>query len=166
MKTALTMTRQPQLASSAIIERNGRYLLVRRANPPSADMYAFPGGRAEPGETPAETALRELAEETGICGREPVLFETYDLVPSHPESRHFLLSVFTVEADPDCDAVAADDAADVGWFTPEEIFALPIPESVRHCVEKLGVEKAGIRPTIRPGRDALASGADSDLMDP
>ncbi|OAP40613.1 ADP-ribose pyrophosphatase [Sinorhizobium glycinis] len=156
------MTRQPQLASSAIIERNGRYLLVRRANPPSADMYAFPGGRAEPGETPAETALRELTEETGICGRDPVLFESYDLVPSGAESRHFLLSVFTVEADPDCDAIAADDAADVGWFTPEEIFALPIPESVRHCVEKL----AGGRPSIRPSRDALASGADSDLMDP
>ncbi len=155
------MTRQPQLASSAIIERNGRYLLVRRANPPSADMYAFPGGRAEPGETPAETALRELAEETGICGRDPVLFETYDLIPSQSESRHFLLSVFTVEADPDCDAIACDDAADVGWFTPEEIFALPIPESVRHCVEKL----TRIRPSIRPRRDALASGADSDLMD-
>lgn len=155
------MTRQPQLASSAIIERDGRYLLVRRANPPSADMYAFPGGRAEPGETPAETALRELTEETGICGRDPVLFETYDLVPSHAESRHFLLSVFTVEADSDCDAVASDDAADAGWFTPEEIFALPIPESVRHCVEKL----TGLRPSIRPSRDALASGADSDLMD-
>ncbi|GEC30062.1 ADP-ribose pyrophosphatase [Sinorhizobium fredii USDA 205] len=156
------MTRQPQLASSAIIERNGRYLLVRRANPPSADMYAFPGGRAEPGETPAATALRELAEETGICGRDPVLFETYDLVPSQAESRHFLLSVFTVEADSDCDAVASDDAADAGWFTPEEIFALPIPESVRHCVEKL----ARMRPSIHPSRDALASGTDSDLMDP
>jgi ADP-ribose pyrophosphatase YjhB (NUDIX family) len=156
------MPLQPQLASSAILERDGRYLLVRRANPPSADMYAFPGGRAEPGETPAETALRELAEETGICGRDPVLFETYDLVPSQAESRHFLLSVFTVAADADCDAVASDDAADLGWFTPEEIFALPIPESVRHCVEKL----TRGRPPVRPGRNALASVADSDLMDP
>ena len=50
------MNPNPQAASSAILERGGRYLLVRRKNPPSADMYAFPGGRAEPGETPDQTA--------------------------------------------------------------------------------------------------------------
>ncbi|HXV29294.1 MAG TPA: NUDIX hydrolase [Sinorhizobium sp.] len=155
------MSRQPELASSAILERDGRYLLVRRANPPAADMYAFPGGRAEPGETPAETALRELAEETGIRARDPVLFEIYDLPPKHPEIRHFLLSVFIVEADTESVAVASDDAADVGWFTPEEIFALPIPKSVRHCVEKL----SATRPAARSGRNGLESEADSALMD-
>ena len=51
-----TMTSSPRLASSAILQRSGRFLLVLRRNPPSQDMYAFPGGRAEPDETPAETA--------------------------------------------------------------------------------------------------------------
>ncbi len=129
-----------QLASSAILERDGRYLLVRRANPPSADMFAFPGGRAEPGETPAETALREFQEETGIFARNAVLFETYDLPPQTADgekARHFFLSVFTVDADPETDAIAGDDAAAIGWYTPEEILALPVPDSVRQCVEKL-----------------------------
>jgi ADP-ribose pyrophosphatase YjhB (NUDIX family) len=48
----------PQAASSAILERDGRFLLIRRMNAPSADLFAFPGGRAEPGETAEETALR------------------------------------------------------------------------------------------------------------
>ncbi|WP_421868013.1 NUDIX hydrolase [Pararhizobium sp.] len=123
----------PQLASSAILERDGRYLLVRRANPPSADMYAFPGGRAEAGETPAQTAVREFQEETGILPHNPLLFETYDLPANTSDgagARHFFLSVFRVEADALSVAIAADDTAD-------EIFGLPIPDSVRECVEKL-----------------------------
>ena len=73
----MTATAKP--ASSAILERDGRYLLVRRANPPAADMFAFPGGRAEPGETPEETAIREFREETGLDVARPRLFATYDL---------------------------------------------------------------------------------------
>ena len=60
------MSSIPKAASSAILQRGNRFLLVLRRNPPAADMYAFPGGRAEPGEMPEETALRELEEETGI----------------------------------------------------------------------------------------------------
>jgi ADP-ribose pyrophosphatase YjhB (NUDIX family) len=134
------MTSLPRAASSAILERNGRFLLVLRRNPPSADMYAFPGGRAEPGESPADTALRELAEETGILARNPRLFETYDL-PTHAKdgtlTSHFFLSVFLVDADEDTIAEAADDAAEIGWFSPDEIRLLPVPPSVLECIERL-----------------------------
>ncbi|WP_113265989.1 NUDIX hydrolase [Agrobacterium cavarae] len=130
----------PQPASSAIIKRGDRLLLVRRINPPSQDMFAFPGGRGEPGETPAETALRELQEETGIVARHPQLFATYDL-PSRDSAgqltSHFMLSVFLVEADEQAAALAADDAADAGWFTLEDIRRLPAPESIVECAERL-----------------------------
>jgi ADP-ribose pyrophosphatase YjhB (NUDIX family) len=136
----------PQLASSAILERDGRYLLIRRRNPPSAELFAFPGGRAEPGETPADTALREFFEETGIAARDPDLFAVYDLKTHDDEGRlvsHFLLSVFRVRADECCEAIAADDATDAGWYTPEEIRDLPVPPSVLECAERLaGLEKA------------------------
>jgi 8-oxo-dGTP diphosphatase len=131
----------PQAASSAILERDGRFLLIRRMNPPSADLFAFPGGRAEPGETPADTALREFHEETGIRARNPVLFATYDLNGDKDDTRHFFLSVFKVEADIETEAIAADDAADPGWYTVEEIRALPVPASVLECVERLERER-------------------------
>lgn len=137
------MTSSPRLASSAILEREGRYLLVLRRNPPSADMYAFPGGRAEPGETPAETAVREFLEETGIPVRNPRPFETYDLIQHGEDGRissHFFLSVFLVDADPEAIATAADDAAEVGWYSLEDIRQMPVPESVLECVERLASE--------------------------
>ena len=139
MKTS----KKPQPASSAIIERDGRYLLVLRSNPPSAAMFAFPGGRGEEGETAAETALRELFEETGIRGEKPVLFATYDLPGREdgPGSPSFFLSVFKVKADAEAVAVASDDAAGVGWYSAEEIAALPAPDSVRECIRRLEAER-------------------------
>ncbi len=139
------MTSTAKLASSAILERDGRLLLVRRANPPAADMFAFPGGRAEPGEGPQETAIREFYEETALHVTNPVLFETYDLVTRDSDgsvASHFFLSVFLVESDDDADPVAGDDASEIGWYTPEEIRALPIPDSVRECVDRLALRTA------------------------
>lgn len=134
------MTSTAKAASSAILERDGKYLLVLRRNPPSADMYAFPGGRAEDGETPDQTALREFREETGITARNPQLFSVYDLKTHAADgsvSSHFFLSVFTVEADADAIAEAADDAAALGWYSLDEIRRLPVPQSVLECVERL-----------------------------
>jgi 8-oxo-dGTP pyrophosphatase MutT (NUDIX family) len=63
----------PRAAAVAIVLRSGddglAALFIRRAEHP-ADFWsghvAFPGGRAEPGETSIETAMRETAEEVGI----------------------------------------------------------------------------------------------------
>jgi len=126
----------PEAASSAILIRNGRILLIRRRNPPSSDMFAFPGGRAEPGETPAETALREFLEETGIRAHTPREFAFYDLQAENP-GRHFHLTVFLVDADASEMAEARDDAADAGWYTPTEIHRLNTPPSVLDCVDRL-----------------------------
>ncbi|QRM42483.1 NUDIX domain-containing protein [Rhizobium sp. BG4] len=138
------MTSTAKAASSAILERDGKYLLVLRRNPPSADMYAFPGGRAEEGETPDETALREFQEETGIVARNPQLFSVYDLKTHAPDgsvTSHFFLSVFTVEADADAVAEAADDAADLGWYSVDEIRRMPVPQSVLECAERLALRQ-------------------------
>lgn len=57
---------RPFLAASAAVLRGGRVLLAARGRPPLHGLWSLPGGLVEPGETLAEAALRELAEETGI----------------------------------------------------------------------------------------------------
>jgi 8-oxo-dGTP diphosphatase len=54
---------------AAVIEREGRILICRRTPHQSHPLkWEFPGGKVEPGETPAEALARELEEELGITG--------------------------------------------------------------------------------------------------
>ena len=125
-------------AVSAVVRRGDRYLLVLRANPPAQDMYAFPGGRIDPGETAEKAVLRELEEETGIVATSPRPYATYDLTPERSaDEDHYRLTVFTVSEPGTVEAHALDDAAAVGWYDFEETRRLDMPVSMHHCLEKL-----------------------------
>ena len=60
---------QVQVGACAVVVRDGRVLLVRRAGPPTPGAWSLPGGKPAAGEDAAATAVRELAEETGLVGR-------------------------------------------------------------------------------------------------
>ncbi|WP_099866333.1 NUDIX domain-containing protein [Pararhizobium haloflavum] len=136
------MCQQPRKAVSAIVVDQERVLLVKRANHPARDLYAFPGGRVDVDEAPAAAALRELAEETGLIGGAARPYRDYDLIDRDESGRvlsHFLLTVFRVSLDPasPVQPVAADDAAEAGWFTRDEALALPMPDSVAECIREI-----------------------------
>src|SRR6059058_4120140 len=57
---------RPFLAVSAVVERDGRIMVVRRARPPAQDRYTLPGGVVEAGETLIDAIRREVEEETAI----------------------------------------------------------------------------------------------------
>lgn len=61
------MSNNPITVLAAIIEKEGRILLCRRAPGRSnAGKWEFPGGKLEAGETEQECLARELREELGV----------------------------------------------------------------------------------------------------
>lgn len=55
--------RRIHVSAAVITDAEGRLLLVRKAG---TTAFMQPGGKPEPNETPAETLMRELAEEVGL----------------------------------------------------------------------------------------------------
>jgi len=104
-------------------------LLVRRANPPQAGHWGFPGGKVEWGEDVGEAAIRELHEETGIEGANPVAFDTIDLILPDLTDRHSGAAYHHLMVAVRLDwragtPVASDDALEARWAA---LAALPHP---------------------------------------
>jgi 8-oxo-dGTP diphosphatase len=57
----------PPTTVQAWIERDGEYLILRRNEEPFAGEWDLPGGFVEMGESPADAAIREVLEETGLA---------------------------------------------------------------------------------------------------
>jgi 8-oxo-dGTP diphosphatase len=123
---------RPYLAVSAAIVRDGRLLVVRRAKLPAPQVYTFPGGVVETGETLLEALQREIAEETsltiaplGLAGyREFIVRDD-----AGRAARHFVILAFAarwIAGEP----LPSEEIAEARWAEPGELDALPTTEGL------------------------------------
>ena len=77
-------------AAGVVCFRDGEVLPIRRATAPRIGEWSLPGGRLEQGEAPADAALRELTEETGVTARLLGLIEVVDTIMGEPEKLYLL----------------------------------------------------------------------------
>lgn len=124
---------QPICVGIGLIRRGGTYLVRRRAEGTVyAGYWEFPGGKCEPGESPAETTIRECLEETGL----PVVIETLRRVIEHhyPHGHVRLHFYDCVPTDP-----ADEPAAGSGcrWVCAGELTSLRFPEANEPILEEL-----------------------------
>jgi ADP-ribose pyrophosphatase len=133
----------PRVGVGAIVIREGRILLVKRASSPGKGFWAIPGGLVELGETVREAAEREILEETGITVRAKEAFYLFDFIDRDPEGGikyHYIIIDFLADylgGEPK----AADDVSDARWVSPEEAAALNLSPTTRKLLEQMGFIK-------------------------
>ncbi len=67
----------PAVTAFALVQRDGRYLVLQRAQEPYIGRWDLPGGFVEAGESPADAVRREILEETGLCAEAPAIIGAY-----------------------------------------------------------------------------------------
>lgn len=106
----------------AIIERDGKFLLVKETKVTAKDKWSHPAGWLEVGENPIEAVKREVKEETGFDFEPKNILGIYFLVKReagvihHPVKIIFLGNISNKET-----AKLAEDVSETKWFTPEAI---------------------------------------------
>lgn len=144
---------QPLVGVGAVIVEDGRVLLIKRGKAPLLGEWSIPGGMLELGETLRQGAEREALEETGLVVRAIDLLGVFDRIvpdsivsdPATPDEMkrmlyHYVLIDFLCQRISG-DVLAAGDAADARWFTPQEVAKISLPEDTRNIVQ-LGFAKA------------------------
>ena len=118
----------PRLAVGAIVFKGDEVLLVRRANPPSQDVWAIPGGSVKLGESLQQAAEREILEETGVRIRAGAPVFTFDYIDRDDTGKvKFHYVIVDLLADYlNGEPQAGDDAADARWVSPRAIKKLEV----------------------------------------
>jgi ADP-ribose pyrophosphatase YjhB (NUDIX family) len=120
-------------AASAVVANDQEWILLQRRSDNA--LWSIPGGAMEPGESIAQTVIREVKEETGLD------VEPEALVGIYSNPRHVIeygdgeirqqFSVCFACRIVGGELATSEESTEVGFFPPVEIEAMPMHESIR-----------------------------------
>ena len=129
---------RPIIGVGAVIVRDDRALLVRRATEPLKGEWSVPGGVLELGERLRDGAAREALEETGLQVEVGEVLDVFDSIFTDENGRtqyHYVLVDFLCQSLAG-EAVAGSDVSEVLWVTESDLASLHLRDSIAQVVRK------------------------------
>ncbi len=132
------MSEEPQRprigCGAAILDDQGRLLLVKRVKNPEADHWGVPGGKLDWGEAARACAEREVNEELGITIKGGRVLAVTDMVA---DDYHWVAITYAVESFTGEPVIQEAHAMhDWGWFALDALPS-PLTASTRDAVTAL-----------------------------
>ncbi|HJV38552.1 MAG TPA: NUDIX hydrolase [Geothrix sp.] len=125
-----------ELTVAAVIEREGRYLVVEETDGGSPEpVFNQPAGHVEPGEGLLDAVRREVREETGLAFTPEAFVGIYQLLARN--GKDYCRICFRGSVPEDAEAAPEDpDILGCRWLTRDELAAAPLRSGlVLRCVD-------------------------------
>jgi ADP-ribose pyrophosphatase YjhB (NUDIX family) len=137
-----TVNKRQRIAAYGVCcDAEGRLLLARASSSLTLQgRWFLPGGGVQHGESPPQSLRREIEEESGLTVELGPLLDVLSDVRTLPDgtSLHTVRLVYRVESWSGTLRPESDGTTDaVGWFSPDEVAAMPLARYARDAVERL-----------------------------
>ena len=129
---------RPYVGVGMIVFRDQEVLLVKRKKEPNKGQWSIPGGRQMIGETVAETAQRELLEETGVKVDRLLLVDVVDAIIPDVEGKikyHYTLVDYMGQWQSG-ESRPGDDAKEVRWVRLNQLSSYSLLEKTINIIQK------------------------------
>jgi len=128
--------------AAGVVRHAGRILIARRREDAMlGGLWELPGGKVEPGETPAQAAAREIREEVGVEAAVGELVATINHAYAH-----FRITLHVFACRLTRGRARPIGCAAVRWVRPDELDSYAFPRANRRVIELLaGKAKRAMR---------------------
>ncbi len=131
--------RQPLVGVGAVVIKDGKILLIKRAFPPGEGKWSFPGGLVELGEKLSEACARETEEETGLEVDVLELINVFDMIVRDDSGKvkyHYILVEFLAKPTGGSERISRE-VTDMKWVTNEESKSMEMTRTARRALDEL-----------------------------
>lgn len=127
----------PKITVAAVIVKNNKILLEKRAIEPFKGYWCLPGGHVEHGETAQQAVKREVKEETGLeVKKTEFLFYQDEIIPAI--NWHAVVLVFRCSVSGNIKR-QKEEVEEIKWFELSEALKLPLAFKHHEIIQQVSL---------------------------
>lgn len=128
------MEKFPNVIVSALIEKDGKFLLVKEVLEDAKEYWIFPGGKVEFGENLVDAVKREIKEETNLNIE---ILKFIDFKEAIHVNHYYHSIIFFFLAKPSDDKIILDNKIlEAKYFSKEQLEKINLVDSAKWILEK------------------------------